>query len=500
MSLEELYSLYEKNVNVPNRKKTLNAISDHPNANLLGELIFNRMTRTDYVSAKSQLLPIEDNEHGPFDHLLGAHQCDWILELMAREDYVIDLLKDEFLVKYDREPSSLSDIVKIAAQREKISKNQSVPKAVFETRHDTCQMGSTWIVTFHKINGVDEQQRTLPNVYVHKIVRAPEIRLERLRLPINYRRRVLCVLYEPFLIVFESEKRIDFFNLLKPNEQPKSLTGEGEFMKPEGYYQADVRRNGKILDDVIFPIVRKKDARTICVDFALITRLSVDIILQETIKLPEKDVDSCDLHFLDRHNFLLTICFVDDEDLDNFRGCAAFLIIPAKKKIVSYYLPELSGVFDFPEYGMVDERCGLIVWDAAFNDDDDDHRIAAYGLLSEKIGLEVICFFKLPIDEEIYMEEDLILQFNQAEGKFKTVSFKALINHLEEMGQAMPSLTRPVNGCIVTRPIVEIEKLRSEGFVKDVCKVPETGLCLTLCNIGRIIWKPSGLMEIQIFV
>ena len=94
---------------------------------------------------------------------------------------------------------------------------------------------------------------------------------------------------------------------------------------------------------------------------------------------------------------------------------------------------------------------------------------------------------------------------------------KALINHLEEMGQAMPSLTRPVNGCIVTRPIVEIgnlqqhaitcilfmnflEKLRSEGFVKDVCEVPPTGLCLTLCNIGRIIWKPSGLTEIQIFV
>ncbi|CAG5091372.1 Oidioi.mRNA.OKI2018_I69.PAR.g13014.t1.cds [Oikopleura dioica] len=502
MSLEELYSLYEKNVNEPNRKKTLTAISNHPNANLLAELIFKRMDRTDYVSAKNQLLPIENDEHGPFDNLLGEHQCDWILELMAREDYVINLIKEEFQVKYDREPSSLSDIVKIACQREMMVKSP-VPKAVFETKDCHCDIGSSWIVTYRRINGVDEQQRVGTFPYIYKILRAPEIRLERLRLPIGYPRNVHCLLFEPFLIIFDRKKRIDVFNLLKPNEQPKSITGEGELIEPKGYYKADLRRNGKILDNVIFPIVRREDGRTICVDFALISRSSVDVILHETIKLPEKTgyAEQPELKILDRDNFLLRIDLRDDEDMDGLRGCVAFLIITSKKKIISYSLPYLSG---FPEFAMIDGRLGMIVWSSPFDDYNEDNTLinfAAFAFLSENSGLEVICFFKYHYGR-ISIRQDRIMQLNVGESKDTIVFVEPLINHLEKTGQARPSLTKAVNGHQVTRPIVEIESLLYEKLAAET--VTTACRSITSSCIGRAVLKSwdmtSDQMEIQIYV
>ena len=85
-----------------------------------------------FASAKNQLLPADAEEYGPYDGLLEAGHCVRILKLMAKEDYVINLLKDDFRAKYGREPNSLSDIARILAEREKIKKEPRVPGPYIE--------------------------------------------------------------------------------------------------------------------------------------------------------------------------------------------------------------------------------------------------------------------------------------------------------------------------------------------------------------------------------
>ena len=122
---------------------------------------------------------------------------------------------------------------------------------------------------------------------------------------------------------------------------------------------------------------------------------------------------------------------------------------------------------------MIDGRLGMIVWSSPFDDYNDDNTLinfAAFAFLSEKSGFEVICFFKYHYGR-ILIRQDRIMQLNVGESKDTIVFVEPLINHLEKTGQAMPSLTKAVNGHQVSRPIVQIGNHHHHQVVVNIYEI-----------------------------
>ena len=149
--MTELYNLYEKNVNEPNRKKVLDGMLSHPSGHILAQCVFQRADSSVFHSARNQLLPKNnERENGAYDSLLAPAYCKSILRKFGYEDYVINLLKDEFERKNGRRPRSLSEIASIINEREKIKNGTAVAKfeATFEEEFFypyQIRIGSEWV-------------------------------------------------------------------------------------------------------------------------------------------------------------------------------------------------------------------------------------------------------------------------------------------------------------------------------------------------------------------
>ncbi|CAG5111599.1 Oidioi.mRNA.OKI2018_I69.chr2.g5888.t1.cds [Oikopleura dioica] len=356
--IKELYELFEKNVNIPKREETLNAISSHSKRDELARLVFERADGNVFAFAKNQLLPANDaDEYGPFDHLLEAGHCMRILKMMAKEDYVINLLKDDFRAEHGREPNSLSDIARIFAEREYITKESSLAKrrAVFQT-DGTAKIGSTWIITLLGIEGVDDDDdRWQESVYVYKILRKEGISLEK----VNFHRSSLDIniwyfdetfLFEPFLIMLNSEENTYYvLNLLEPSEPPRAIRMGGRpwFMLQKDdigqyRYDSDVRLNGELREAVLFPLIYVQDDNSFCIECAQISSSSIEILWKETIIVPEMCFEKR-LYLLDNDNLILHIILEVNEDHGTANGLLAFHIILSRRKIIRYDFPQISG-------------------------------------------------------------------------------------------------------------------------------------------------------------
>ena len=148
--MTELYNLFEKNVNEPNRKNILDGMLSHPSGHILAQCVFQRADSSVFHSAQNQLLPKNGQENGAYDSLLAPAHCKSILRKFEYEDYVINLLKDEFERKNGRHPRSLSEIASIINEREKIKNGTAVAKfqATFEEEIDFSYeivIGSEWV-------------------------------------------------------------------------------------------------------------------------------------------------------------------------------------------------------------------------------------------------------------------------------------------------------------------------------------------------------------------
>ena len=304
MKLKERYEFFEKIVNAPKREKTLTAISNHPEANELARLVFERADESVFSTAKNQLLSTDDaDEYGPFDHLLEPWHCQRMLKLMAKDDYVVNILKENFRLEHDRLPDRLSDIARIASDREEIKKESSLAKRrrVFKIKDfvSKIKIGSEWIVADKFVDGVDDEQEMNGRPYVYKILRSNEIQLKRLNLPTpSIRRFAYFFLFEPFLISVDlnlphmSSINYYVFNLLEPSETPRTIKREGLIRLCDfgvmSVYNSDVRHNGELRESVLFPVIYKPDETSVCVECIRISSSSLDIFWKETIILPEE--------------------------------------------------------------------------------------------------------------------------------------------------------------------------------------------------------------------
>ncbi|CAG5111363.1 Oidioi.mRNA.OKI2018_I69.chr2.g5679.t1.cds [Oikopleura dioica] len=500
--IKKLYELFEKKENTPKREKILKEIADHPKGNQLAKLVFERADGKVFASAKNQLLPMDDSdEYGPLDHLIEAGDCMRILKLMANDDYVINLLKDDFRAKYDREPNSLSDIARIFSHREEIKKESAVPKAVFESSR-VVELGSNWIVSNSSINGIEDEGATLGNyLYVYKILRSSGISLQPLKLPRSLDSVSAYFLFEPFLIVQDHdglrgrEQTYYVFNLLEPSEPARTIKREGVIMyidsedtKESPRYKSDLYQNGELRESVLFPIIYQPDPITVFIECVRIGKSSIDVLWKETIMEPKFFIRPR-LLLMDHDNLILRIDLNLEQRNLTVNGCIAFHIILSKRRVIRYDLPDISGHLKF---GMVEERLGLTIWkvlekiednndeetsdddysDESGHDLDDDneerHGFYAFGFLSEKEGYEVVCF--LDTTHEIGIYHNMLVQDDYDKKMRKGFCVKRLLKHLDDPDQEYPSLSKEINGVTVTKPLIKIESLFLGEFSKNKAK------------------------------
>ena len=142
----ELFNLYEKNVNEPNRKKVLDGMLNHPSGHILAQCVFDRVDSSVFkLISKSEKV-----ENGTYDSILDPAYCKRILRKFGYNDYVITFLKDGFKREHGRDPGSLSAIVRIIKEREEIKNQTATPKfeATFQENLEDLldvTIGSEWV-------------------------------------------------------------------------------------------------------------------------------------------------------------------------------------------------------------------------------------------------------------------------------------------------------------------------------------------------------------------
>ena len=152
--INSLINLYDQNKNEPQRKKVLDGILKHPCGNILARCIFERLDSSFFLAARNLLIPKNDgDEYGPYDSILEPAYCKSILRSLGSTDYVINLLRDEFKRKYERDVDSLSDIARIVTEREDIKNETAEPKVILEMDEDypNVKIGSEWVRKSHVI-------------------------------------------------------------------------------------------------------------------------------------------------------------------------------------------------------------------------------------------------------------------------------------------------------------------------------------------------------------
>ena len=248
---------------------------------------------------------------------------------------------------------------------------------------------------------------------------------------------------------------------------------------------SDLRLHGQLRESVLFPIIYKPDDVSVCVECARITSSSIDILLKETIILPEK-YDEKWLMRLDQDNFVLEIDYKFDSENGIAHGFVAYHISLSTNKVTRYDLPKISGHTNF---GMVNGRLGMTLFNHLGNDqpyrsvytsvghdsdvdfsdvesysfeafdesdDESDRGFTTLGIFSEEKDFEVLCFFDLPESDSCWISGDKIIQSDYDKKSRKVYCVRRLINLLNDMDEEGPSLTKEINGVTVTKPYVQI--------------------------------------------
>ncbi|CBY31236.1 unnamed protein product, partial [Oikopleura dioica] len=277
----ELFNLYEKNVNEPNRKKVLDGMLNHPSGHILAQCVFDRVDSSVFIAARNQLISKSEKvENGTYDSILDPAYCKRILKKFGYNDYVITFLKDGFKRENGRDPGSLSEIVRIIKEREEIKNQTAIPKfeATFQENLEELfevTIGSEWIISNVAINGqprISNYHRYgefIQKPYVYKICRSKprvarstciQLRQIHLKAPNSAIFAEEYMLLEPFLIVRQSSSTqvgIEVYNLLDPKAAPMIIKRESQihvpFMRDFGMnlYENDCRIDGQLPESCV---------------------------------------------------------------------------------------------------------------------------------------------------------------------------------------------------------------------------------------------------------
>lgn len=527
-NLEVLYELFENNVNERNRAKILNAMADHPKGNVLAQCVFERAAASVFVAAKNQLAPQKENdEYGPLDSLLDAAYCKKILRVLGCEDYVINLLKDEFKRKYEREPDSLSDIVRILADRREIKDESAIPKATFEIEYNApeVKIGSEWIISEARLG--DDEAPEDGQLFVYKISRSSCITLEDLDVR-WYSHGYWNFVMEPFLIVFNGTDIFKVHNLLKPTAPPMIIKRDRELLgeidsdfwgrgKRHSNYDSDDRVNGELPESVLFPVVSAPNSTSVCIECAKIGQSSIEIVWKETFDFSEKNFPQ--LMMLDRDNYVVWI---------KDRGHTHVLhIILSKQKISRYFLADK----EHPSFGLLKDR--LVMATFCHTTDEENFRIMSFGFLTndEEDNFQVACFLKgeeqyfngyIPTRKnwtgfqsyDISIGRDEILRLKKDYTSTRTsivtvknIMIKQLLNFLEDESEKKTLITAKVMGIVKTKPLIHTGTISISGtYLKPFLEnfiAKETAKEKARKELEMVDWSSIGRVsreKIEIFI
>jgi len=476
--INSLINLYDQNKNEPQRKKVLDGILKHPCGNILARCIFERLDSSFFLAARNLLIPKNDgDEYGPYDSILEPEYCKSILRSLGSTDYVINLLRDEFKRKYERDVDSLSDIARIVTEREDIKNETAEPKVILEMDEDypNVKIGSEWIISETMINDInDEPQTDEQELYVYKISRSSGILLKQIHLPLSF--FGFGLLMEPFLIRFDGNDVWEVHNLLEPKQAPMTIQRSPKIFRNIRFdlwtgseYESDILPNGKLPESILFPVIYKPNETSFCVDCVNIQRSEIKTQWTQTFQINHRF--NARVIFVDRDN---SIVRVSSRELDEF---GVFHVILSKGKVTKYTLPKSFGYS--MSFGIYEEKIYLY---------ERTNNTFGYLTLSEEgVNFKRLCILAKQAHTHIYIGKDEIQYCNIEDEKIKRIETRRLLDFINDENEEKLIWQREIDGKLVTLPIVDLCQFEFEL---------EFELSIDRSKIGRA----SKLNKIELFI
>ncbi|CAG5104687.1 Oidioi.mRNA.OKI2018_I69.chr1.g1453.t1.cds [Oikopleura dioica] len=106
------------------RRSTLQKIRNHPNSQILFELIFKRLQFEDLALMAPIVLEKTDNGYGTFDSLFSPDFSSYALNRHYKSDAILALVGEEFYRENERKPETLSEVAQIIQKRIDLRNNR----------------------------------------------------------------------------------------------------------------------------------------------------------------------------------------------------------------------------------------------------------------------------------------------------------------------------------------------------------------------------------------
>jgi len=361
---------------------------------------------------------------------------------------VINLLRDEFKRKHERDVDSLSDIAIIVAEREEIKNETAVPKFILqmEANWRFVKIGSEWIIsTLHFYRRL---------LYVYRISRSNGILLKQIHLPLSFIGPINLLL-EPFLIMFDENDVLEVHNLLEPKKGPMTIKRSGHFgnylfwynENACSTYESDILPNGKLPESILFPVFYQLNDNRICFDCVEIGRSEIKTLWTRNFEYSQSiDVD---VRSIDRDNFIFS---VEISHVHEF-----FHVILSKEKVTKY---TLEGRFWHEQsYALFEEK--IFTYVIRFSDNG-DFIFGYFTLPEEGMNFKKLCIFVEEEHTRIKFDGEEILYFTNRvdyeNTKIKQIPIRQLLDFINDDNQEKLNWEGEIDGKQVILPIVKLCK------------------------------------------
>ncbi|CBY24053.1 unnamed protein product [Oikopleura dioica] len=495
----ELFNLYEKNVNEPNRKKVLDGMLNHPSGHILAQCVFDRVDSSVFkLISKSEKV-----ENGTYDSILDPAYCKRILRKFGYNDYVITFLKDGFKREHGRDPGSLSEIVKIIKEREEIKNQTATPKfvATFQENLEDLldvRIGSEWIISEVAINGqprvstYHRRSEFMQKPYVYKICRSKprvtrstciQLRQVHLKAPSDVIIEHETLLLEPFFITTHFSDTIEVYNLLDPQAAPMIIKRVSlkwihlPSMENSGMnlYENDFRINGQLPESVLFLLNYQPNETTVRLECVEIKPSSINTLWIENIEINVPHVYNS-VFWINRDNYIVRI-------LDKETGRSQiYHVLLSQAKIVKYQHNHEFSLFPSDSYAIFEEK--LVMISARATDVSMDRR---FGFLSseKEDNFKPVCFIESNVFDQHFINKEEIIcarETDQSQVKIKRISIRKLLDFIDNEDQEK----KIVHVKELTLPCIDLYDAR-------ITKVQEEETVVMGCSkIGRVLRERVG--------
>ncbi|CAG5104686.1 Oidioi.mRNA.OKI2018_I69.chr1.g1452.t1.cds [Oikopleura dioica] len=108
------------------RRSTLEKIRDHPNSQILFELIFKRLQLEDLALIAPIVLEKTDDGYASFDSISSPDFSSYALNRHYKSDTILALVGEEFYRENERKPETLSEVAQIIQKRIDLRSNRKI--------------------------------------------------------------------------------------------------------------------------------------------------------------------------------------------------------------------------------------------------------------------------------------------------------------------------------------------------------------------------------------